>query len=193
VPAVMARASGIIEAGRSRWPVVNAVAYHDHNWGYWRAVHWDWGQVQSPDQDISLVYGAIHAPELDAAGAGGRYFLILTGREGFLGLLRPREIVYEDWSAGPTVRGRNTRVPGRIRLAAATGEDRIELVFTLTGAAASLPEGVDGGTADPRSGPDRAFLQMRGVYEVTGRVGGRNVAFRAPGAAETFVPLPTAR
>jgi hypothetical protein len=30
------------------------------------------------------------------------------------------------------------------------------------------------------------FLQMRGRYEVSGRLGDRAIAFTAPGAAETF-------
>jgi hypothetical protein len=30
------------------------------------------------------------------------------------------------------------------------------------------------------------FLQLRGTYDVRGRVGERDVAFTAPGAAETF-------
>jgi hypothetical protein len=34
------------------------------------------------------------------------------------------------------------------------------------------------------SGPD--FLQLRGRYHVTGKSGGRDVDFTAPGAAETF-------
>ena len=32
----------------------------------------------------------------------------------------------------------------------------------------------------------RQFLQMHGTYRVRGRVGGRDIAFDAPGAAETF-------
>jgi hypothetical protein len=30
------------------------------------------------------------------------------------------------------------------------------------------------------------FLQMRGDYHVTGRAAGREIAFTAPGSAETF-------
>jgi hypothetical protein len=36
----------------------------------------------------------------------------------------------------------------------------------------------------PAAGLD--FLQMRGTYDVRGRVSGRDIAFTAPGAAETF-------
>jgi hypothetical protein len=39
-----------------------------------------------------------------------------------------------------------------------------------------------GGPLSP--GPD--FLQMRGVYRVSGRAGGQDIDFTAPGAAETF-------
>jgi hypothetical protein len=43
VPAIRAHATGWIEAGGRRLELRDAPAYHDHNWGTWRNVHWDWG------------------------------------------------------------------------------------------------------------------------------------------------------
>ena len=63
--------------------------------------------------------------------------------------------------------------------------------FRASDVVASLPGG--GGPQAARLGAGRVFLQMRGVYEVGGTVGGRAIAFRANGAAETFVPLPASR
>ena len=35
-------------------------------------------------------------------------------------------------------------------------------------------------------GADLDFLQLRATYRVTGRIGDEEIAFTAPGAAETF-------
>jgi hypothetical protein len=83
------------------------------------------------------------------------------------------------------------RVPGEIRFAAQSEDDSLSVRFTVEDVTASLPL-ADPRAEAPRLGQGRAFLQMRGRYEVSGRVGGRAVRFEAPGAAETFVPLPSA-
>ena len=40
--------------------VRDAPAYHDHNWGVWRAVTWEWGA--GTGHDLSLLYGGVYAP-----------------------------------------------------------------------------------------------------------------------------------
>jgi hypothetical protein len=189
VPATLARATGTIDVGGRVTRFDRALAYHDHNWGTWRNVAWDWGQVQSPDGRFALLYAVVHAPELERAGQGGRHFAVVTSDEGFLGLLRPDGITYEDWHDGPSVAGRRVRVPGSVRFGAATGGDSLAVRLDVEDVTASLPAG------DPRADDDgarlgggRVFLQMRGRWTVRGRVAGRTLAFEAPGAAETFVP-----
>jgi hypothetical protein len=61
--------------------------------------------------------------------------------------------------------------------------------FRVEDVVASRPIGDAREPAAARLGAGRAFLQMRGTYEVRGRVGGRALSFEAPGAAETFVAL----
>ena len=34
--------------------------YHDHNWGFWEGVRWQWGQVQG--DGLSFVYGRVYPP-----------------------------------------------------------------------------------------------------------------------------------
>ncbi len=184
VPAALARARGTIEVAGVRTEFDDALAYHDHNWGTWRDVSWDWGQVQSPDGGFALVYAAVRAPELERAGRSDRPFVLVTARDGFLGVFRPDSIESADWRAGPPVAGRATRVPGTIRLRAATGSDTLALALAVEDVAASPPMPA---AAGPRLGGDRVFLQVRGRWTVRGRVGGRTLAFTAPGAAETFV------
>ena len=48
---------GLIELDR-------AVGYHDHNWGFWDGVTWQWGQVAH--DELSIVYGRVFPPA-DAA------------------------------------------------------------------------------------------------------------------------------
>ena len=189
VPAAIARGDGTIEAGGTRLLFDGASAYHDHNWGVWRSTSWDWGQVASADRALSLVHGAVHAPELERVGRGGRRFVLVTARDGFLGLLEPGEFRYADWTTGPRVGGTPVRVPGTIAFDAIGGDDTLHVRVRVTGVFASLPIGDPREPASARLGAGRAFLQMRGEYEASGRVGGRAVRFTAPGAAETFVPL----
>lgn len=186
VPAAIARGDGAITAGGRTVEFRDAPAYHDHNWGVWKSVRWDWGQTQSIDHAFGLVYGAVHAPDL--ASAGGRRFVLVTAREGFLGFLEPRAFEYDGWHPGPRVGTRVVEAPAEIRFDAVTEDDSLHVRFRVGDVVASLPGG-GGEPASSRLGAGRAFLQMRGVYSVSGRVGGRTLAFEAPGAAETFVPL----
>ena len=188
VPAVLARATGTIDVGDQRTSFADALAYHDHNWGYWREVTWDWGQVQSLDLRFALVYGSIRAPELEDADQDHQHYAIVSADDGFLGVLRPDSIAYGAWHEGPVVAGRRARVPGTIGFVARSGPDSLDVTLAVEDVAASLPAG-DPRQRGPRLGAGRAFLQMRGRWTVRGKVGGRAMQFAAPGAAETFVEL----
>ncbi len=191
VPVALGRARGTVTIAGRVHSLDGSLAYHDHNWGYWKSVRWDWGQTQSEDGAYALVYGAIHAPELEATDEGARAFAFVIARDGLLGALRLEAPVYDAWRDGIALEGRAERVrsPGTILLAHADSDDSLEVRVRITDVAASLPAGDPRASEGPRLGAGRAFLQMRGEYEVRGRVGGRALAFRSRGAAETFVPL----
>ena len=40
--------------------LAGGTGYHDHNWGFWQGVSWQWGQVQHGD--LSLLYGRVFPP-----------------------------------------------------------------------------------------------------------------------------------
>jgi len=187
VPVMIGRASGTVDVGARRIAFVRAPAYHDHNWGYWRAVHWEWGQTQSGDGTVGLVFGAVHAPELTAGGGKERRFAVVTGREGYLGAVEPDSFLAEGRLPGVTYRGQSLPVPATLRFTGARGDDSLSVRFDAESAVASRPLGDPRATAGPRLGAGRVFLQMRGTYHVAGRVGGRAIGFASPGAAETFV------
>ncbi|MHB8730726.1 MAG: hypothetical protein ACYDAB_02925 [bacterium] len=60
VPVARGRADGTVEAGGRTLTLRNAPAYHDHNWGTWGAVSWDWGQASS--EAGALVYANVRLP-----------------------------------------------------------------------------------------------------------------------------------
>jgi hypothetical protein len=187
VPAAIARGDGTITVAGRRTLLTAVPAYHDHNWGVWRSVHWEWGQTQSADRSIALVYGAIHAPDPARVGESGRRYVLVTARDGFLGFLEPRTIEYAGWHPGPSVGGVRVRVPATIGLEAKAEDDSLSIVFKVGDVAATRPAGDSREAESARLGGGRVFLQMRGTYQVRGHVGGRSIRFDAPGAAETFV------
>lgn len=163
------RLDGVLDAGGERISFAGGSGYHDHNWGFWEGVSWQWGQVQQ--DDLSVLYGRVFPPPEAADPARV---------PGFVGVLGPD---------GPLAYGINVTITEtndergqpRTVLVSARGRDLdVELAFEVesavtTSAAGSGPLG---------SGLD--FLQLRGSYAVTGRAGGRALNFTAPGSAETF-------
>ena len=193
VPAIAATASGWIEAGGRRLELHAVRAYHDHNWGTWRDVHWDWGTASN--SEYGLFYGRVAHPDLQPGRAGAGVFLMLSQarqpgrRGGLLGLFRPDSIAYTWNEAPPRLPGEPRRVPRAARLAAAradvAGDDRIDVQVQITDALATAP----------RPGESAlVFLQMRGGYEVRARIAGRAVEFSTAGFSEAFAPAgPKAR
>src|SRR5262249_19244369 len=43
IPAIRGRYEGSIQIGAKRLDFDNLTGYHDHNWGIWQAIHWNWG------------------------------------------------------------------------------------------------------------------------------------------------------
>jgi hypothetical protein len=108
VPALHARGTGeICLPGCSR--VEDASAYHDHNWGVWRDVSWEWGAAS--DERLSLLYGAVRGPETVDQGI----FAYLVDVEGPVAVLRPPAIGAEA-DRSERIGHRRVRVPTRLRM-----------------------------------------------------------------------------
>lgn len=92
VPGLVADASGqlCVDARCERYTQVQA--YHDHNWGLWRGVTWDWGAARLGQYGI--LYGRVRAPDQTANGAP--VFVYLVDSTGFRATFRPERIVYDD-------------------------------------------------------------------------------------------------
>lgn len=145
-------------------------AYHDHNWGFWDGVSWQWGQVQNGN--VSFVYGRVHPP----AGAADPAHI-----PGFLGVLGPNGPLA--FSTDATID--ETNAPGAerpARIVVRASGDEFSATLTLDIGQTTITRGRQGrglgGTLD--------FLQMRAAYTVDARIAGRVIRFTGPGSAETF-------
>jgi hypothetical protein len=189
VPAIRAHGNGWIEAGGERLVLQDAPAYHDHNWGTWRDVHWDWGTAAT--WDYGLFYGRIWHPELRPGRAGAGCFAVLaaartaTARGGFLALFRPPEIVYQWDDAPPPLPGLPVRIPRAftMRTGGGAAHDSLAIVASIDETLASQT----GGGLD-----SLVFLQSRARFDVTAAVNAQPVRFSARGFAETFARSRTA-
>lgn len=169
VPVMSGTLDGTIRVGDEVLPLSGGTGYHDHNWGFWEGVSWQWGQVQH--EGLSILYGRVFPPA-DAADASRiPGFLMVLGPDGPLG-------------QATQVRIDETNDPARDRPARiiVRGESQsLDLRLEIEVDSAIRTPMRDGPLAD---GLD--FLQMRGRYRVSGTAGERQLVFTAPGAAETF-------
>jgi hypothetical protein len=169
VPVTSGRMDGELRVGGARIDLTRGSAYHDHNWGFWDGVSWQWGQVQHAG--LSFVYGRVRPPPDAADPAHVPGFLAVLGPDGPLA-----------FSTDATIEESNA--PGRERPARivvrATGNG-LEAMLALAVEQATITQGRQGGI-----GAGLDFLQLRALYTVHARVGARTVEFTAPGSAETF-------
>jgi hypothetical protein len=169
VPVLSGRLGGTLTIGADTLAFDGAEGYHDHNWGFWRDVRWQWGQVSAGG--LSFIYGRVFPPEDVAA---------VDRIPGFLGVLDDSGLVGVATNVSITERRSGTDVstaPSSIDVTArAIGLD-LHLEF-VADRVIRRPVSLAGGESD--------FIQLGGTYRVQGRAGGRTIDVSARGAAETF-------
>ena len=69
-----------------------ARAYHDHNWGVWRGVTWEWGAARAGT--VAMLFGRVQPP--DELQSDAPLFVYVTDSLGFVSLFRPRAVAYTD-------------------------------------------------------------------------------------------------
>ena len=184
VPALRAAATGRICGGRWCEALDGVQSYHDHNWGVWRRVDWEWGAGRAGD--FTVLYGRVQ-PGGEAADLAP-LLLYVTDSLGFVALVRPRTISYEDGRA-VRVGGRTIRVPSRFVLADARGADTLRLEVEVQHATATDTRADAAARGDTTAARDLAhpyFIQMKGIARLTGRVDGRPIAGTGTGFFETY-------
>ena len=80
VPVMSGSLGGALVVDGARTVFDGGVGYHDHNWGFWEGVSWQWGQVQHGD--LSVVYGRLFPPADAADAARIPGFLAVIGPDG---------------------------------------------------------------------------------------------------------------
>ena len=185
VPLLDARATGQLCEGSRCQEIDGARTYHDHNWGTWSGVTWDWGQALVGD--YSVLYGGVTPaveggpPDAGSADAdattddatAGPRFLYLADDKGFAGVFPIRRLT-TNWPDS----GRRT-APESISILATSGADSLVLSVTVGHTrATSVPVWVDRPTA--------LFFQMRGTATLTGRLRNTLVSEVGDGFFETW-------
>jgi hypothetical protein len=184
VPGLRADATGSICVNGSCDRYDGAQSYHDHNWGVWRGVTWEWGAARAGA--YTLLYGRVQPA--DSSVASQPLFVYVVDSLGFLGLFRPREIRYED-SREIIVDGHRLRVPGSGEMVDVRGNDTLRIKLTIEDATATdtRTPGVERGDGlSARQLARPYFVQMKGVMRIGGRVGGQPIQGEGAGFFETY-------
>jgi hypothetical protein len=183
-PGLRADATGSICVNRRCVRYDRAQSYHDHNWGTWRGVSWDWGASRAGA--FTLLYGRVAIA--DSASASQPVFVYVTDSLGFLTVFRPRDIVYVD-SLPRHVEGKTILVPSRATMLDVRGDDTLRVELTIEDATATdtRTARAERGDALVQRGLARPyFVQMKGLMKISGRVAGRVVSGEGPGFFETY-------
>jgi hypothetical protein len=177
VPALAASASGRVCLGTHCLTVREVPTYHDHNWGVWRDVTWEWGAARG--SGLSLLYGGVYGPGETSAAANtdvtSPFFLTLVDSLGVLQVLRFDRIDYQGTKGAAGVAG--STAPERFQLLATRGADTVHLQVEVDHALATEMEATSF---------RRYFLQMRGRFHLEGRLAGTMIADSGSGFFETY-------
>jgi len=184
VPGLRADATGRICVAGTCERYEGAQSYHDHNWGTWRGVTWEWGAARAGA--YTLLYGRVIAP--DTLTAETPLFLYLVDSLGFRAVFRPRAIRYDD-ARRIVVDGRTVRVPARAVMTDARGADTLRVELEIEDAAGTDTRrgGAERGETGLMRGIERPyFIQMKGTARLSGRVDGLVVRGEGTGFFETY-------
>lgn len=184
VAGLRASATGTICVAGACERYQDAQGYHDHNWGVWRGVTWEWGAARAGS--YTFLYGRVQPP--DSASGDTPLFVYLVDSLGFRALFRPRQIDYTD-DRVIRVQGRELRVPSRAVFADARGNDTLRVELTIEDAVATdtrEPSPERGETMAARALVRPYFVQMKGTARISGRVNGEPVEGQGSGFFETY-------
>jgi hypothetical protein len=179
VPGLVATASGRICVESRCRRIQQVPAYHDHNWGVWRDITWEWGAARG--ERLALLYGGVYGPErgdsLVTSQVGSPFFLALVDSLGVKQVLRFANIHYSGRQRGAG--GEGFVAPERFDLLATRDRDSLHVQVLVKDPLATEMK--------TSGGFERGFLQMRGRFTVNGRVLGQTVADSGMGFFETYV------
>ncbi|MDP9201245.1 MAG: ABC transporter permease [Gemmatimonadota bacterium] len=187
VPALRASASGTLCVDGQCEELTDAQSYHDHNWGVWRGVTWDWGASRAGE--YTFLYGRVYPP--DSTSSIPPVIVYLIDSLGFRAVFRPKLISYEN---GRTLRSGRTilQVPSRATFSDVRGGDTLRIELSIEDAIATdtRPQRTlrEGERRDPlRSEKAHPFfIQMKGTARISGRLDGAPLTGTGTGFFETY-------
>lgn len=184
VPGLRADATGTICIDGRCDNYRRAQSYHDHNWGVWGGVTWEWGAARAGP--YTLLYGRVQPA--DSTAASQPLFVYVVDSLGFRALFRPREIRYED-TRTLRVGGETIRIPSRGTMVDVRGDDTLRIDLEIEDATASdtrRPAVERGETLAGRNLAKPYFVQMKGVMRIAGRLSGKPISGDGAGFFETY-------
>jgi len=184
VPGLRADATGTICVDGRCEDYRAGQAYHDHNWGVWRGVTWEWGAARAGS--YTLLYGRVQPA--DSTVASQPLFVYVVDSLGFRALFRPREIRYED-TRTTRVGAQAIRVPSHATMVDVRGDDTLRVDVQIEDATATDTRGPGAERGNALSGRGLAkpfFVQMKGVMRISGRLSGRPINGEGAGFFETY-------
>lgn len=184
VPALRAAATGKVCVATACRAYDGVQSYHDHNWGVWRGVTWEWGAARAGQ--YTLLYGRVEPA--DSMGAVQPLFVYLVDSSGFLAVFRPRAISYVDGHR-TRVGGGTIRTPSTAELLDVRGADTLRLSLAIEDASATDTRGAkaERGEGLAARGLSRPyFVQMKGMATISGRIRGTPLAGTGAGFFETY-------
>jgi hypothetical protein len=176
VPVMSGGLDGAITVDGETIDLSGGVGYHDHNWGFWEGVRWQWGQVEG--SGLSFVYGRVYPPADAADAARLPGFLVALGPDGPVGYAT--DVAIEETNRESSTEPRRIVVRGLSDSLALTLDIAVDQVTATRMGPGAFGNGMD-------------FLQLRATYHGSGRAGTREIDFTAQGSAETFRGPPPRR
>ncbi len=187
VPALRASASGSLCVDGRCERLNETQSYHDHSWGVWRGVTWDWGASRAGQ--YTFLYGRVYPP--DSTASLPPVLVYLIDSLGFRAVFRPKVISYAD---NRTIRAGSTTllVPSSATIYDTRGADTLRLDLSIEDAIATdtrpQPAARESERGDPL-GTVKAhpyFIQMKGTARISGRLEGVPLTGTAVGFFETY-------
>lgn len=186
VPALRASATGTLCLDGKCEKLTNAQSYHDHNWGVWRGVTWDWGAARAGQ--YTFLYGRVYPADTTLSVPPVLVYLIDS--LGFRAVFRPKLISYED-NRTIAVGGTKLRVPAHATFQDARGSDTLRVDIEVEDAIATDTR------AGKKAGEERGdplgsgkkqpyFIQMKGTARISGRLDDLPLAGSGTGFFETY-------
>ena len=194
VPGLRADATGSICVSGNCEKYDAVQSYHDHNWGVWRGVTWDWGAARAGS--YTILYGRVLGP--DQQGKQNPLFVYVVDSLGFRAVMRPADITYAD-GREIVVDGKKIHVPSKAMFADVRGADTLHVELDIEDAIGtdnrrSAGDGSPFSTPKPERGdpsrdvnePKPYFIQMKGTARISGRLGGATLSGSGTGFFETY-------